>query len=348
MRKKIVLAAGGSGGHVIPAQAIALELIKKGHDIAFAGFDLSKNPYIDHELFACHNVSSAPLTYNIPRFVYYQTKGFFQAKRLFDDYQPDVIIGFGSFHTVPILAAATILRRPFVLFAADTHPGRVIRLFSPCAQWTACYFHEAKALLKGRSFAVQFPLRPQFSDLPSREESIRRYGFTHDTPILLVVGGSLGASILNTIVPQAVALMNTRVAVLHICGKNANVNAVQTLYQAHGISAKVLPYEEHMEFAYQAADCVIARSGASSIAEIRHCGKKAVYIPYPYAVDGHQMKNALSAAATDHAVALEQALATPEVIAERIQRLLSEPMRACARQGSSESFIQLLDSIGCI
>ncbi len=348
MMKKILLAAGGSGGHVIPAQAIARELAEKGIDIAFAGLDLYKNSYLDRDRFAYHNVSAAPLSYNIPRFAFHVTKGLFQAKKLFKEYQPDLIIGFGSYHTVPILVAATIFRRPFVLFAADTHPGRVIRFFSPWAQWTGCYFHEAKALLKGQSHEVLFPLRSQFSKLPSREEALARYGLSCDGSIILVLGGSLGASALNTIMPKAVALMNTRVAVLHICGKNTSADAIQAIYQRLGIQARVLPYEENMEFAYQAADCVVARSGASAVAEIRRCGKKALYVPYPHAVDGHQLKNALSAAKADHAVVVEQSSATPELIAENLQRLLREGPCVCVKDGASKSFVQLLDSIGCI
>lgn len=355
MKKRVLLAAGGSGGHVIPAQALALELAERGIQCAFAGFEIGKNRFINQDHCVCYDISSAPLSYNIPRFTYQVTKGFFQAKRLFQDYSPDLIIGFGSYHTVSLLAAATILRVPFVLFAADAHPGRVIRLFAPFAQMTACYFDEARSMIRGRTYPVQFPLRPNFASLPSKEEACMRYGLSSDRPVLLVLGGSMGALALNTLLPKAASLIKSSISVLHLCGKDGHLDELQTLYQSQGIQATVLPYEDQMEFAYQAADCVVARSGASTISEVRHTGKRAIYIPYPYAAEDHQLKNALSAVACDQAVVLEQAVATPEVIAEHIQRLLLTESTEPFAQGfvghapsSSKSFVQLLDVIGCI
>lgn len=343
MKKKIVLAAGGTGGHLIPAQAIASELVQLGHEVAFLGCNLHENAFFDRNTFSFRHIPASPFSLNIPRFVFKMTQGLFQARSFLSDFRPDMVIGFGSYHTVPVLTASVLQAHPFVLFAADAHPGRVIRLFSKKAQWTACYFKEAQAMLKGQKRMVQFPLRSQFRELPCKKESCRRYGLPEDMPILLVLGGSLGAAIFNTLIPSAVAEMDLRIAVIHMCGKNAAASEVKKEYARFGIEACVLTFEDHMEYAYQAADCIVARSGASTIAEIRQCGKKALYIPYPYAVDDHQAKNAKIATLNDHAVAVLQADASPSTIAKNITGLFLDPVRTRVVPDDRASFVQLLE-----
>lgn len=273
-KKKILIAAGGTGGHLLPAQQLA-ELIGSKADILFAGHKLGDSPYFQREQFRFVDVISAPIQ---KRFAFLRAffKGFVQAVRMIRKEKPDVVVGFGSYHTVPVLFASVILRKKIVLYEANRTMGKVTSLFAPFSKYLAAQF----PLTDRKNFTL-VPLFPWIHKLaPSKTSARKAYGLDPDLFTILVFGGSQGAKFLNELIPQAIEKLGRPVQVIHF-GLEENPYSVQ---------AVVKLYELDMAKAYAAADFVIGRSGAGTVSElIRYC-VPSLLIPYPFAY-GHQQDN---------------------------------------------------------
>ncbi len=300
MSKNIVIAAGGTGGHLFPAQALASELKQRivGCNILFVAKGLQTNPYFASKEFAFSDISASTLSL-CPRKLLKAAvaipRGIWQSYHILKKFSPDLIVGFGSFHTFPVLCAASLLKIPFVLHVADCVPGRVNRLFASRAEWTGVFFPEAAHSLKGTVYPTSIPLRPQFdaSIRPTKREAIAYFGLSDAKKTLLVFGGSQGARALNQLVVEALKGWQAaarQLQVLHFTGTNHEL--IQKEYDACGITARVKPFEPAMSYAWAACDLVISRAGACSIAEQLAFAVPALLIPFPYAQDQHQKKNA--------------------------------------------------------
>lgn len=328
MRHNVIIAAGGSGGHVLPAQTVAGDLQKSDVTVTFAAFGLQENSFFDRSHNAFYEITAAPPSASF-KFLSSTTKGLLQSIRLLRKERPSLVIGFGSYHVFPLLAAASLLRVPFVLYAADVVPGRAIRLFAPLARWTGCFFEEAATKIRGKTVHVDFPLRPSLRCLPSKEEGCQYFGVQHDGRTILVLGGSQGAAALNSLLPQAISQLSPRPTVIHLAGKGADINALAHAYHTLAIQAEVRAYERAMHYAFAAADVVVARAGASTIAEVEMCHKPALYVPFPHAMDDHQMKNAQQAAARGRAIVIGETDATYDTIAHALHTLLEPSPQKC-------------------
>ncbi|MEI6532128.1 MAG: UDP-N-acetylglucosamine--N-acetylmuramyl-(pentapeptide) pyrophosphoryl-undecaprenol N-acetylglucosamine transferase, partial [Chlamydiota bacterium] len=284
MPKKIIIAVGGSGGHLLPAQVLASEVKA---EVLFAGAGLKKNPFFDQEGYAFKEISSSG---SFIKGSFKLLRGVLESCKLFQDFKPDMVVGVGSWHSAPVLLAALLKRIPIVLYSADAVPSRVIRFFSPFAKWTGLSFVEALRYIKGPSRFVAWPLRAALKKKPSREEAFAYYGLDPAQKTVLVFGGSQGAQSLNNLIKKALAELP--VQVIHFCGPHEDEKSLQAFYGSRGI---VKSYEKQMGFAWSAADIVICRSGASTLAEQFHYGVPALYLPYPHASDNHQRINALYA-----------------------------------------------------
>ncbi len=310
---KIIIAAAGSGGHIIPAQALAKEL--SGHSICFAGHNLSQNPYFDSARWDYVDVPAAPLSLKgSPRFIYSTLLGIRRAWKLLGS--ASLVIGFGSYHTVPVLSTALFRRVPFVLYEANAIPGRVIRLFSPYAQWTGCYFKEAAKHLKGSVKLVSHPLRSAFAAPPSKQESRAYFGLPESGKTVLVMGGSQGAALFSSLIPQAVQEMENKPSVIHLAGHKSDTPNYD------GVEVCIKPFEENMAFAYSAADAVVSRAGASAISEIEEVQKRALFIPFAQAADNHQKINAQAALSRGDHLLIEEHEANPKAVANALSTLL--------------------------
>lgn len=328
MKCRVVIAAGGSGGHVLPAQVVAEELCHADVSICFAGFGLVKNPFFERSRWEFHDIAAAPPGVSF-HFAKETVQGLFQSLLFLRKQRPCLVVGFGSYHIFPVLAAASLLRIPTVLYAADAVPGRMIRLFSPLARWTGCFFEEAKKRIRGKSVFVTFPLRQAMLSPPTKEEGRAYFGLAPHLPALLVLGGSQGAQFLNTIVPHAVGGLRFSPLVIHLAGHGADTTAIYDAYLSHGITALVRPFEQAMHFAFAASDIVIGRAGASTIAEIEAFQKPALYIPYPQAMDDHQKKNADLAAQRGKAIVIDEKKASACAIADALHSLLEGCSEKC-------------------
>lgn len=291
MRKKVLIAAAGTGGHLFPAQALAQELLCQGVDVLFVGHGLSNNRYFKKEEFAYNDVSSAtPFRTNALKAFLEIGKGTKKSREILREFEPDLVVGFGSFHSFPVLAAALLSKVPIVLFEANSIPGKVNRLFSRWAEFSAVHFPEAGQRLYGHSREVAMPLWK--GALSTREKARGYFSLDPKKDTLLVFGGSQGALSINALVIETASHWADDFQVIHFTGEKKALADVQKKYEELGIAACVKEFETRMDLAWQAATLAVCRAGAATLAELIEYEVPAILLPYPHASDDHQNKNA--------------------------------------------------------
>lgn len=288
MTKKILFAVGGTGGHLFPAQSLAKTLLKMGpYEILFAGGKLGTNPFFDQKTFPFKEIkSSSPFRTQIFKAFTEIGKGFFESQKLLKEFAPDLVIGFGSFYSFPILVSASVKKVPFILAETNVLPGKVNRLFASRALFSIIQFPESKKYIKGDTKLGKYLFQPGIQ--LSKKEARKAYHLAEDKFTLLVFGGSQGAETIN----QAVQKLEGDFQILHFCGKNQNEELLKKSYQEKGIQAVVKPFENQMYLAWQAADLAICRAGAATMSEMLKYHVPAIMIPWPGATDNHQQLNA--------------------------------------------------------
>lgn len=299
--RKVLITVGGTGGHIFPALGVAHELKAKrpSLEILFVGGGLSTNPYFDPQAFPFHTVSCGSITHKNPIKLassgWKIAKGVVQSIKVMRNYKPDLVLGFGSYYTFPTLLAAKTLRYPTMLHEANSIPGMVNRLLSRHVILTGLHFPDAAQHLKGPSLEVGMPMRKGFKrHLVDREEALAYYQLNPSIPVLLIFGGSQGAQSLNKWMKEACvhSLFPSAVQVLHFTGNAATANELRMLYAQRGIKSVVKEFEPRMDYAWRVANVALTRAGAGSISEAMEFEVPAILIPYPYAADNHQQKNA--------------------------------------------------------
>jgi len=291
---KILIATGGTGGHIFPAQALAIELLEKNYELLFAGGGLKTNRYFNRARFPYAQIASAsPLKGNPFKSLFRIGKGFKESLDLIDKFKPDMVVGFGSFYSFPVLAAARWRKIPIVLFEPNAIPGKVNRLVSKWALLSAVQFSEAGNQLAGTIIEVKMPVgeRKQLDAGVARDY----FYLDHESFTFLVFGGSQGAESINKLFSETILKVIAPAAfqVIHITGKTDSAELIRRQYEAAGIRACVKAFEERMDLAWSAADAVMGRSGAASIAELIKFEVPGILVPFPQAADDHQTKNAL-------------------------------------------------------
>lgn len=282
--RRIALAVGGTGGHILPAIELAKNLRKEGIEVYFLGVSLDNNPYLCREFSYCSVTGSNRSLIKIGQGVW-QSLCYLKKEKI------DLVVGFGSYHSFPPLTAATLLRLPFVLCEANLLPGRVNRHFAKMAKWTAVQFLEASTLLSAKTEWVDF-LCEKFRNITSSKKIAAAYfGLSETLPTLLIFGGSHGASRINQKIVEVIPRLPGQFQVIHLIGKKDNQQEIEKVYLQNNIPHVVKPFEDHMEHAYTLATFAIARAGASTLAELIYFQLPALLIPYPFATDNHQVKN---------------------------------------------------------
>lgn len=292
MTKKILIATGGTGGHVFPAQELGKELKEKGFEILFAGGKLNSNRYFKRGSFPHKEVSSSSLFRG--NFVWQIAKGIWQSWKIIRDFSPHLVVGFGSFYTFPILFAAKLKKIPIVLFEPNAIPGKVNRFFSKWAVVTATQFSEAAKQMKGSCVEVKMPTCER-----SRTDAVKARDYFYLAPdrfTFLVFGGSQGAQSINHFFSEAIGLIGkdrSQFQVIHIAGRSESAEVIRRKYESLSIRSCVKAFEERMDLAWSAANLVVCRSGAATVAEQIAFEVPGILIPFPKATDNHQTKNAL-------------------------------------------------------
>jgi len=267
-------------------------------DLLFAAGGLAKNPHFDRSRFSFQEVSCSPLLSRNPlkslKGALHLLQGVKEAIALLKRHRPHVVVGFGSYYTVATLLAAAWLKIPIILHEANSIPGQANRWLAPLATFIALHFPSAASFFRGKTVEVGLPLRQGYSlKAVSKEAALAYYGLSSERHTLLICGGSQGARAINEWVERSLPLLKTlSLQVIHLTGEGERKEALSAQYVAHQIPASVKRFENHMQMAWRAADAFLGRSGASTIAESIEFEVPGILIPYPYATDRHQEKNA--------------------------------------------------------
>lgn len=330
MSRPFILAAGGTGGHMVPAHVLALELQARGHAVhlvtdtrglRFPGlFENVPRTVVDSGSPGRSGWRSAPAV----ALSIWRGRG--AARRLFRTLQPRAVIGFGGYPALPALLASLSMRLPSLIHEQNAVLGRVNRFLAPRVRAIATSYPSVRRLAPG------WTPRTTLTGNPVRAEIVaaRNVPFDPDTPRLrlLVTGGSQGAAILNRIVPAAVALLlpalRSRLDVVHQ-GRDDDAAAMTQAYAAAGVSTEIRAYFPDLPAQIAAAHIVVARAGASTIAELAVAGRPAILVPLPIATDDHQTDNAQGLATAGGAILIPQPQFTAERVAQALTAWLGDP-----------------------
>ncbi|MBI4742140.1 MAG: undecaprenyldiphospho-muramoylpentapeptide beta-N-acetylglucosaminyltransferase [Betaproteobacteria bacterium] len=316
LRKTLLVMAGGTGGHVFPGLAVA-DLLKirgwrvvwmghpdgmearlvpaRGYEMAWVRFAALRGKGLLRKLLLPFNLLS----------------GFWQALKEVRRIQPDVVLGMGGYMSFPGGMMAALLGCPLVIHEQNSVAGMANRVLARIAERVVCGFPNVlpKAVWTGN------PVRPEIAQMPEPGERFAYRMGTGEPLRLLVVGGSLGASIFNEVVPKGLALIPVaqRPSVVHQAGER-HLETLQKNYGLAGVEAHCVPFIEDMAGAYDWADLVICRAGALTIAELAASGVASILVPFPSAADDHQTSNARFLASVGGAILLPQEEFTPESV----------------------------------
>ncbi|MEM9599788.1 MAG: undecaprenyldiphospho-muramoylpentapeptide beta-N-acetylglucosaminyltransferase [Pseudomonadota bacterium] len=324
---KALLAAGGTGGHMFPAQSLSEELTRLGWRCAMitdargqkhAG-RIKADPIIQ--------VAAASISPRHPlkaiRGGLKLIKGVRQAKDFMRDWQPDIVVGFGGYPSFPALRAAESLNIPRVIHEQNAVLGRVNRFFASKANVVASGFEQLEKLPSDANHVVVGnPLRDAILDA-AKSVSVDNQPDLH----ILIVGGSLGANILSDVVPQALAALPDRLQRrLHVTQQvtASRIEQANQIYAAAGMSANLETFFPDIERHLSKADLIMARAGASSVSEIALMGKPSILIPLAIAMDDHQTANAKALERLGAAKIVPESEFKPEPLTQLLTEILND------------------------
>jgi UDP-N-acetylglucosamine--N-acetylmuramyl-(pentapeptide) pyrophosphoryl-undecaprenol N-acetylglucosamine transferase len=341
MSKTIMIMAGGTGGHIFPALAVAHSLRDAGWRVVWLGNpDGMEARLVPQHGFEMVNLKFAALRGKgllrkllLPLNL---LKGFWQAQKAIRQIQPNVVLGMGGYITFPGGMMASLLGKPLVVHEQNSVAGLANRVLAGVADRIVTGFPD---VLKKGVWAGN-PVRPEIAKIaPPAERFAERTGALR----VLIIGGSLGAQALNEVVPKGFALLteSDQPQIVHQAGEK-HIEALKANYAAVGVQAHCVSFIEDMAGAYEWADLVICRAGALTIAELAAAGVASILVPFPHAVDDHQTGNAKFLVNIGGAFLLPQTELTPESIAlirnySRGQLLeMAEKARSLAKPDATE------------
>ncbi len=319
--RKLLLAAGGTGGHMFPAQALAETLKAQGWEIAMmtdvrgkahAG-NIPADPVIEVQAASISPRKPIAAVKGVLKLI----KGTTQAKRFIKDWQADIVVGFGGYPAFPAMRAAQSLGVPRIIHEQNAVLGRVNRIFAKSANHVVSGFEQLERLPKGANhICLGNPMRAQII-----EAVPPKYITPSDKINLLIVGGSLGAKIISETLPAAIAMLpQTLRAKLHVVQQTRPEyqDTARDIYKAAGVSAICETFFANIETHLAAAHYVVGRAGAGSVSEIAVMGKPSLLVPLAIAMDDHQTANARSLERRDAADILTEF----EFTSERVKSIL--------------------------
>jgi len=356
----IVIAAGGTGGHFFPAEALAAELLARGQRVALMtdarSSGLTSGVFANAERFVIKGAGIAGRgPARAAQAAAALAAGTMQARRILSMLNATAVVGFGGYPSVaPVLATRLLRRRPVVvLHEQNSVLGRANRFLARHASVLALSFPATTCIPAGvRTEITGLPVRPAIRALADRA-----YTAPGDRINLLVLGGSLGARVFSDIVPPALAALpddlRTRLVVTQQC-RAEDLDRVREAYAASGIAAELAPFFADIADRLGRAHLVIARAGASTVAELTVAGCPAILVPLPTAIDDHQRGNARSLTEAGGAWTMAQPDFTPPALAARLQEILTAPAtlaaaaaaaRTIARDNAAATLADLVENL---
>lgn len=333
--QRLVIACGGTGGHLFPGIAVAQEARRRGWETML----LISEKQIDalatqgHEDLRFEKVPAVgmpkPFSLKMLRFVwkFFQTRQ--HCRKLLREFQADAVLGMGGFTSLPPVQAGRSLGLRTFVHESNAIPGKANKLTSKFCTGVllgleAC----AKFFPAGKTKITGTPLRAGLLTVPTRTEGLAFFGLSEGKKTILIMGGSQGARGVNRAVVEALPLLDANaVQVLHITGPG-EYETLRTAYAAHAhFTAAVIPFCQRMEMAYAASDLAVSRSGGSSLAELSAFGLPTILVPYPTAADDHQRRNADVFSKAGAAIAMEETALGDGRLAALLTSLLADDAR---------------------
>lgn len=329
--RRIIIAGGGTGGHIFPALAIAQAIRELSPDARFlfvgalGRMEMEKIPEAGFRIIGLDIAGFDRTNFwknlSLP---WRLAKSFWKVRSIFSQFKPHLVIGVGGYSSFPVLRFAQSKNIPTILHESNAFAGKTNILLGKHASLVCVasegmerFFPSEKLRITGN------PVRQQLEEeLPDRSAGIRFFGLREDRPVVLVIGGSLGARSINQAISAGINRCSSRqVQLIWQTGKAFAKKAEEAVSGHTGIWTG--PFIREMQFAYAAADVVVSRAGAISVAEIAMTGKAAVFVPYPLAAEDHQTANAKMLADRDAALLVPDADA-PEHLMDAVFRLVED------------------------
>ncbi len=349
--KRIILTGGGSAGHVTPNIALIPQLKEKGYEIHYAGsYQGIEKDLIEPFGIPYHGISSGKLRryFSLQNFSdpFRVLKGLAQARKLIRDLKPNVIFSKGGFVSVPIVLAGKQNHVPVIIHESDMTPGLANKIAIPCAEKVCCNFPETlEHLPKEKAVLTGSPIRQELLS-GNKLAALNFCGFTPDKPVILVIGGSLGAVAVNNTVRAALPKLLESFQVIHLCGKG---KMDETLANTKGY-CQFEYIKDELRDLFALADLVISRAGANAICELLALRKPNLLIPLSAnASRGDQILNARSFERQNFSIVLEEEEANSETLLAAVQQLYERrdtymnAMRDSSMQDSIGTIINLIE-----
>ena len=362
---RLVITCGGTGGHFYPGLSIALQAQRQGVEVLLLLSGVNSEP--QSKLAAAAGIDAVVLP-QMPhpgsplkawRFLKGAIGGLRRAGDTFREIRPQAVLGMGSFAMTPVLWAAKRRGIPIFLHDGNTVIGKANRMFSRFARVVGCAYPPVNPeLIRSPWQLVGMPVRQSLRQAAAITKSQAvaelnsNFGadFDPETPTLLVIGGSQGAASFNAVLPEVFKAQRQKLQVMHLSGKGKREDA-EAAYRGFGGRLLLLESSEHIEWFLGAADLVFARSGGSTLAELTLFGKPAVLIPYPYAAEDHQRRNAEWFVGIGGGKMIVNADFSP-VTAGRMLEIPWEEWRRCAdasrraaRPDAAEKMLELIEKL---
>lgn len=344
--KHIVLTGGGTAGHVTPNIALMGRLKEQGYQISYIGsYNGIEKTLIEELGIPYYGISSGKLRryFDLKNFTdpFRVLKGFSEARRLLKQLKPDVVFSKGGFVTVPVVVAAGRLKIPAIIHESDMTPGLANKLCIPSAVKVCCNFPETKAHLpEGKAVVTGTPIRPEL--LQGDADKGRTFtGFTSEKPVIMIIGGSLGAQAVNDAIRRILPELLKDFQVVHLCGKGKKDNSKNDL-------KGYIQYEyieSELADLFAMADIVISRAGANAICELQALKKPNLLIPLSAnASRGDQILNARSFEKQGFSMVLEEEAITDEVLLKAVHDLYDhrETYRAAMENAPGQDSISVI------
>jgi UDP-N-acetylglucosamine--N-acetylmuramyl-(pentapeptide) pyrophosphoryl-undecaprenol N-acetylglucosamine transferase len=352
---KLLIAGGGTGGHVFPALAVAREWMARGAErqVIFAGTERGlESKLVPEAGFALETIRVAGLKgiggMKLLRNAATLPGALVDSFRVVGRHRPAAAFGVGGYASGPVMFAAALRGVPTVIFEPNAEPGLANRLLAPLAKRIATAHAPTAERWGSKAVVTGCPVRAEFFSVPAKEH---RAPFT-----VLITGGSQGSLPVNRCVVDALDLFTARkheLRFVHQTGER-DYNAVRVAYARREFNAEVVPFISRMAENFALADLIVCRSGAITVAEIAAAGRAAIFIPFAAATDSHQLRNAQVFAEAGAARLIPQPELTPQRLAQEIFSLLDAPeklaqletnARALARPRAVEQIVNLMEEV---
>jgi UDP-N-acetylglucosamine--N-acetylmuramyl-(pentapeptide) pyrophosphoryl-undecaprenol N-acetylglucosamine transferase len=328
---RVVIACGGTGGHLFPGLAVAETLKERGHELLL----LVSEKAIDaqalkaHPDFRTEKLPSVGLPSLLsPAFIRFLTRtwdSMGQCKQIYRKFQPDAVLGMGGFTSTAPLLAGRMARIPTFIHESNSIPGKANKLAARFVTRVLLGFKACEQYFPGKDCAiVGTPVRKDLGERIPRDEAIKLFNLDPALRTLLVMGGSQGAAGINQLLFKAAPLLkNSSIQLIHLTGERDDRLAAAN-YLREEIPCYVAPFHHRMQEVYSAADLVVSRAGAASLSEVSHFGLPSILVPYPHAAENHQETNADIYVEAGAAEKFLESNTSADALARRIIELLSD------------------------